>query len=94
MSTPLTSVGKRQLRGRAQLIETTIRLGKAGMSPEFLKAMDCELGRIELVKLRFDAHKDERKQLAPELAAKTGSELICIVGHVAVFYRKRPELAK
>ncbi|MBM3876348.1 MAG: YhbY family RNA-binding protein [Verrucomicrobia bacterium] len=91
MNQPLTGAERSDLRGRAQRIEATIHLGKAGVTEGFVKAMDSELTRRELVKLRFDAFKDQRKRLAPEIAAKTGSELLAIVGHVAVFHRKRAE---
>ena len=91
MNPPLTGAEKHVLRGRAQTFEATIHLGKAGLTDGFITSLDHELAHRELVKLRFDAFKDERKKLAPEIAARTGSELLCVVGHVAVFYRKRPE---
>jgi RNA-binding protein YhbY len=40
--------------------------------------------------LRFAELKEERKQLAPEIATKTGSELVTLLGNVAVFYRPKP----
>jgi hypothetical protein len=41
----------------------------------------------ELIKIKFAAFKDERKSLAAEIAARTNSEVVWIVGHVAVLYR-------
>jgi RNA-binding protein YhbY len=43
------------------------------------------------VKIRFADFKDEKKVLAPQLAEKTGSELIMRVGNVAVYYRAKPD---
>jgi RNA-binding protein len=80
-----------ELKSRAQLIKPTIRLGKAGLTPEFLAAFDETLRRTPLVKMKFEDFKDERKTLSKQLAEQTGSKLVQQVGHTAVFYRaKRP----
>jgi len=76
-----------QLKSRAQLLKPTIRLGKAGLTAEFLAAFDETLTRASLVKLRFEEFKDERKALSRQLSEQTGSRLVQQVGHTAVFYR-------
>ena len=91
MTSTLTGAERRKLRGQAQRLDATLKVGRAGLSAPFLQALDDALKRAELVKVRFDEFKTERKQLAPQLAEKTASELICLVGHVAVFYRRKPE---
>lgn len=78
----------RELKSRAQLLKPSIRLGKAGVTPEFLVALGESLDRLHLVKLRFEGMKDQRKPLSKDLAAQTGSRLIQQVGHTAVYYRK------
>jgi len=77
----------RQLKSRAQLLKPSIHLGKAGVTPEFLAAFEDVLARNQLVKLRFEGLKDQRKTLSKELAGKTGSTLIQQVGHTAVYFR-------
>lgn len=79
----------RELKIRAQTLKPTIWLGKAGATPELLAALTEALARTQLVKLRFEGFKDERKRLARELAEQTGSRLVSQVGHTAVFYRAR-----
>ncbi|MBI3875183.1 MAG: YhbY family RNA-binding protein [Verrucomicrobia bacterium] len=91
MSEPLTNAKKRHLKSEAQRLEASLHVGKAGLSADFLQALESTFAHRELVKVRFDAFKDERKQLAAEMAAKTSSELIWLIGHVAVLYRKRHE---
>jgi RNA-binding protein YhbY len=78
----------RELKSRAQLLKPAIRLGKAGATPEFLAAFGEVLEKNQLVKLRFEGMKDERKTLSKQLAAMTSSTLVQQVGHTAVFYRK------
>ncbi len=94
MNAPLPNPVIRQLRGLAQKLEPILVLGKQGASDGFVKSLDEGLGLHELVKIKFGAFKDERKTLAPELADKTNSHLVWIVGHVAVFYRQQPDPEK
>ncbi len=83
----------RDLQARAQLLEPLLHLGRAGLTPAFVAALDAALGARELVKVRFAEHKEDRKRLATELARRTGSRLVQQVGHVAVFHRPRPVAA-
>lgn len=77
----------RALKVQAQQLKPGIKLGKAGLTPEFLAAFEDAIQRSPLIKLRFEDFKDERKTIARELAEKTNSQLVQQVGHTAVFYR-------
>jgi RNA-binding protein len=85
----MTGAERRELRGRAQSLEPVMKLGHGGITDSFVRGLDEALTAHELVKIRFTDFKDQKKKLAPELAVKTGSELITLVGNVAVFFRKR-----
>lgn len=86
---PDASPNLRTLKARAQLTKASIRLGKAGLTPEFLAAFDGMLNSQQLVKLKFEDFKDERKTLSRQLAEQTNSLLVQQVGHTAVFYRAK-----
>ncbi len=77
----------RQLKARAQGLEPVVRVGKAGVSPQFMAALETALEQHQLVKMKFDEFKARKKVLAPQIAEKTRSHLIQRVGNVAVFYR-------
>ncbi len=79
----------RALKARAQKLEPVLKLGKAGLSEPFLKSLAEALKQHELVKIRLTEFKEERKTLAPELAAKSGSHLVTLIGNVVVLYRRR-----
>ena len=79
----------RRLRAAAQHLPATVKVGKAGLSDQFIRSLNEALGHHELIKLRFDEFKDQRKTLALELADRTTSHLIMQVGHVVVLYRKK-----
>ncbi len=94
MTAPLPNPAVRKLKSLAQKLEPVLALGKAGATDAFVKSLDDALAQHELIKIRFAAFKDERWILAPQFAEKTGSQLIWIVGHVAVFYRQQPDPEK
>ena len=79
----------RRLRAAAQRLPAALKVGKAGLSPQFIQGLDEALRRRELIKVRFDEFKQQKKELARELAERTSSHLVMQVGHVVVLYRKR-----
>lgn len=83
----LTNAEKRDLKARAQRLEPIVKLGHGGMSAAFLRSLDEALAQHGLVKMKFSDHKEEKKTLAPQIAAQTQSTLVKQVGNVAVFYR-------
>jgi RNA-binding protein len=90
-STPaLPGALRRTLKAQAQRLEAGLRMGKAGLSEEFITSVDRELSLHELVKVRFTDSQDQRHELADEIAKRTTSHVIQVVGHVAVVYRAKP----
>mgnify|MGYP006279392423 CR=1 FL=1 len=88
-SAELRGAEKRELKSRAQLLEPVVRVGAAGKTPAVLQSLNEALELHELVKVRFVGSKEEKRDLAGELAEETSSALVQIVGNVAVFFRRR-----
>jgi RNA-binding protein len=87
---PLTNAQIRAFKAQAQRLKATLKIGKEGLSPRFLAALDEILKHHELVKVKFDDFKELKKELAPQLAEKSGSHLVTRVGNVVVLYRPKP----
>jgi RNA-binding protein len=79
----------RGLKARAQLLKPMLKVGKDGLSPAFLKALDDALAHHELVKVKFDEFKEQKKELGPKLAESSSANLIMQVGHVVVLFRRK-----
>jgi RNA-binding protein len=86
---PLTNSQARALKAQAQRLKATLKIGKEGISPKFLAALDDALRHRELVKVKFDDFKDQKKELSPQLAERCGSHLVTRVGNVVVLYRPK-----
>ncbi len=87
---PLSNAQVRALKAQAQRMKATLKIGKEGVSPQFLAALDGALKHRELVKVKFDEFKEQKKELTPQLAEKSGSHLVTRVGNVVVLYRPKP----
>lgn len=84
----------RKLKSMAQLLEPVVTIGKNGLSEELISEMEKELNRRELIKVKFSAFKEQKKEMALDLAGRTKSHLVMRVGHVAVFFRRNPDPEK
>ena len=90
MLEPLNNSQIRKFKAAAQLMEPMLKVGKAGLSEGFVRTVSDALAQHELVKIKFVEFKEQKKELAPQLAEKTGSHLIMRVGNVMVLHRPRP----
>ncbi len=85
----LSNAQIRALKAQAQRMKATLKVGKDGLSEPFLAALDDALKHHELVKVKFDDFKEQKKELTPQLAEKSGSHLVTRVGNVVVLYRPK-----
>jgi len=94
MLEPLTNPQIRKFKAAAQLLEPMLKVGKAGLSEGFIRTVADTLAQHELVKIKFADFKEQKKELSPLLAEKTGSHLIMRVGNVMVLHRPKPPAAE
>ena len=79
----------RALKTKAQLLKPMLKVGKDGLSPAFIKAVRDALDHHELVKVKFDEFKEQKKELGPKLAEEVSASIVMQVGHVLVLFRRR-----
>jgi RNA-binding protein len=90
----LSGAQRKFLRGMANRLEALIIVGKQGASDSLIGATDAELSAHELIKVRFNEHKDEKDALAEQIAEGTGAEIVGRIGHVVILYRQHPDPEK
>jgi RNA-binding protein len=90
----LTSKQRANLSSLAHSLNPVVHLGKAGAVDGVFEALDKALSDHELIKLRFVDFQGERKELAQQLADKAGADLVRVIGHVAIMYRRSPDPEK
>lgn len=79
------------LKAQAHPLKPIVMVGKGGLREQVVQALDDALASHELVKVKFQAHKDELRLIAESLAEQTKSELVSIIGFIATFYRGSDE---
>jgi RNA-binding protein len=90
----LSGSARKYLRGLAHGRRALVQVGKEGLSPAVLQALDLALGSHELVKVQFLSGREEKRELAAANDEALGSECVGIIGHMAVFYRRCPDEEK
>ncbi len=90
----LTGTEKKHLRGLAHAVKPTAFVGKNGITPELMEAVEIALGAHELVKVKFTDYKEDRKPLSAEIAEKSKSVLCGVIGNNAILYRMHPDKEK
>jgi RNA-binding protein len=88
----LSSSERKKLRGAAMRLKPAVFVGKAGVSPTVVAAMDTALTKDGLVKVRIEApEKSIRKEWLQQLAEATRSTICGEVGHTASLFRPKPK---
>jgi len=82
---------RRYLRGLANTLKPVVFIGKNGLTDDVFEAIDEELDNHELIKIRFNEFKDQKKALAAEISQRCNCHQVGVIGHVALFYRQHPE---
>jgi len=93
----ITSKQRAFLRSIASTEDTIFQLGKEGVSENFVKQLDLALEKREIIKFRvLDTAFLNIRETAEELAVKTRSNLVQVIGKKIVLYRpaSKPESRK
>ena len=84
----LTSKQRAQLRGLANSIDTILHVGKDGIGENLVKQADDALEARELIKGKvLENSLLSRREAAEELAQKTRSDVVQVIGTKFVLYR-------
>ena len=89
---PLNGKQRRYLRGLGHDLEPVVMLGKEGITDGVVGALAEALGTHELVKVKLgQSFPDDRHDGAARLAARSGAELVQVLGNTLLLYRPREE---
>jgi len=87
---------KKYLKGLVHGMKPVVFVGQKGISPAVTKAVDESLAKHELIKVKFIdfKEKDQKKEIAGAIEKETASELVGMIGHMAIFYRRQKDPEK
>lgn len=88
----LTSKQRAKLKGIASTYDTIGQIGKGGITDAVIEQCSQALAARELIKYRvLETCPLTVREAADELAEKTGSEVVHVIGSRLVLYRPNPE---
>ncbi|MCI8776583.1 MAG: YhbY family RNA-binding protein [Oscillospiraceae bacterium] len=88
----LTSKQRAALRGIAAEYDTIFQVGKGGVSEALISQVADALRKRELIKLRvLDNSGYTSREAAEEIADKTGSEVVQVIGSRFVLFKRNPK---
>ncbi len=86
---------RRHLKGLAHPLKPVILMGNAGLTDAVVAATIEALEHHELIKVRLPGmEREDRDAALALLAERTGSAMVTRIGHVAVLYRRHPEVPR
>lgn len=84
-----TSKQRAVLRSMAQTIEPIGQIGKGGITDTVKETFSNALEARELIKITvLNNVDDDINYLAQELADEISAEVVCVIGHKIVLYRR------
>lgn len=83
----LTSKQRKFFEKEAHSLSPVVIVGGAGVSDGVIKMVDETLEAHELIKVKFNEYKEEKRELSEKIAAETNAVLVRLIGNIAIFYR-------
>lgn len=90
----LSNPQKKHLKKLAHSLNPLIHIGQKGVTDSMVETIDNALTIHELIKVRFSEFKEEKKALTDTIVEKTSCNLVAIIGHIAILFRKSPDPEK
>ena len=84
----LTPREKKLIKKLSHDLKPLIRIGKNGVTPATIANIDKALTDHTLIKVKFNDHKQHKKQLSQEIADKTKADIVDLIGNTLILHRK------
>ncbi|PKN51804.1 MAG: ribosome assembly RNA-binding protein YhbY [Deltaproteobacteria bacterium HGW-Deltaproteobacteria-13] len=81
---------RKYLRAQAHHLKPLVIIGAKGVTEQLIGSVDLALKDHELIKVKFGEFKEAKKEISEDIAKATKSEMIGIIGNIAILYRQQP----
>lgn len=89
--TDLTSSQRKHLRGLAHHLQPVVQVGQGGLTPRVLAAVRDALDAHELIKVKFGAFREHKREIATEIGEAAGAGVVGVIGNIGIFYRQQDD---
>lgn len=92
--TELTSKTRKQLEKLAHDLNPVVIIGQNGVTDSLVRMVSDSLEAHELIKVKFNEYKDDKFEYSEDIAMRTNSTLVRIIGNIAIFYKENDDPEK
>ncbi len=85
---------RKYLKGIAHHIKPVVFIGQKGFTDTVVQSVDESLKSHELIKVKFTDCKEQKEEIADMIEKKTESEMVGMIGHIAIFFRQHKDPKK
>lgn len=83
---------RRHLKGLAHKLKPVVQIGNNGLTDNVVAEIDNALSHHELIKVRVSGlERADRKAMLEEIAERSQSDLVLVIGNIGGFYRPAKE---
>lgn len=92
----ITSKQRKVLEKAAHSLEPVVIVGQNGVTDSLTEKVAQSLEAHELIKVKFNDFKDDKRELTEDLCNSCGALLVRIIGNIAILYKEQenPEKRK
>lgn len=87
----LTPKYRQELKGKAHKIKPIVAIGNKGLTENVHQEIDRGLNDHELIKIRIQAERDDRRVMFAEICEVHHAEPVQLIGGIGTIFRKNPE---
>ncbi|MGH7488901.1 MAG: ribosome assembly RNA-binding protein YhbY [bacterium] len=91
---PLSGAQRKHLRGLAHHVNPVVHVGRNGVTDPVIQEIAEALDSHELIKVKLVDPQGRKKDLANEIASRSGGTRVGLVGNIVTLYRQHPDLEK
>lgn len=90
----LTNKNRKFLKSKAHHLKPIIIIGKDEVSHTVISSISNAVDSHELIKVKFNHHKERKKEIIDNINSKIDTQLIGIVGNIAIIFRQNKDINK
>lgn len=84
----INSKQRKLLEKAAHDLQPVVIVGGAGLTDGVVQMVDATLKSHELIKVKFNEYKDEKRELTDEICQQCDATLVRVIGNIAILFRQ------
>ncbi len=90
----LSTKQRKLLKSKAHHLKPVVIIGKMDINDSVIKTVSESINSHELIKIKFNHYKDRKDEMIKIINKKTNSELVSIIGNIAIIYKQNKDINK